>query len=36
MYFPEPRASTKVKFELDLINHAMKHNIKTAAGVVTS
>lgn len=36
MYFPKPRASTKVKFELDLINHATKHNIKTATGVDTS
>lgn len=36
MYFPEPRASTKVKFELDLKNHATKHNIKTTAGVDTS
>lgn len=35
MYFPKPRVSTKVKFELDLINHATKHNIKTATGVDT-
>ena len=35
-YFPEPKSSEKVKFELDLSNYATKTDLKNATGIDTS